>query len=196
MNAGQARAYRLVIIGDFSVGKTCLLNRFVDDHYTPYEHSTVGASYQVRNYAIDDRQIQLQMWDTAGHEKYRALGPLYFREALGAIVVFDLTSRSSFEHLDAWIASFIDVAGSAAVIAIAGNKSDLTAEHQVTEEEGRTFARGKKAIFAVTSARTGSGVEEFFDELIREVVRRTVERAKISGNTDWKVQADGTSCFC
>jgi small GTP-binding protein len=181
MQPARPPVSRVVIIGDFSVGKTCLVNRFVDDNFTPYQQSTVGADYQVRDYAIDGRQVQLQMWDTAGHEKYRALGPLYFRDALGAVVVYDLTSRASFDSLEMWIRYFTAVAGSGSVIAIAGNKSDLTADYQVTVEEGRGFACEKGAIFGATSAKTGSGVKEFFHEFIGEVVRRNAGGVRLNG---------------
>jgi small GTP-binding protein len=196
MNPSRPLSYRVVIIGDFSVGKTCLFNRFIADNYTPYEQSTVGADYQVRNYEIDGRQVELQMWDTAGHEKYRALTPLYFRDALGAVVVYDLTSRSSFNSLEMWINSFLDVAGGRSVIAIAGNKSDLTSDYQVSVEEGRGFAVAKNALFGATSARTGSGVKEFFHAFIAEVVRRKVGSVTRNETAVLMTGTNGNSCDC
>jgi Ras-related protein Rab-6A len=196
MRPGYSVRYRLVLIGDFSVGKTCLLNRFVDDHYTPYGQSTVGADYRLQNYDIDGKTIEIQVCDTAGHEKYRAVSPMYFRDALGAVIVFDLTSRSSFTNLEMWISSFIDVVGAGSVIAIAGNKSDLTAEYQVTVEEGRSFASEKNAFFAATSAKTGDGVRELFHDLIAAVVRRKKESVDTRERQIGSSEGDADACGC
>ncbi|KAH0791352.1 small GTP-binding protein [Histomonas meleagridis] len=161
---------RVVLIGDTSVGKTCLLGQLIDNKFDPAEQSTVGANYQIFNEEIDGYKVEVQIWDTAGQEKFKSLGPIYFRNALGALAVYDITNKNTFEHLEDWIKSFTDIAGNESTVFIVANKSDLVQEQEVEFTDAKNYAnqRGYKAF--ETSAKTGQGVQELFSDLAKTIL--------------------------
>jgi len=161
---------RVVTIGDESVGKTSLTARLVNNRFNQYEPSTVGANYQEYSVFVKDSSISIQIWDTAGQEKFKSLSPIYYRNASAAVVVFSLTSRRTFEKLNDWINSFMEVAGNGAIVYIAANKSDLTSEFEVTIEETREWAKSCGYKYFVTSAKTGEGVCDMFTELANDIL--------------------------
>jgi small GTP-binding protein len=127
--------------------------------------------------------VEIQLWDTAGQEQYRALGPVYYRNASAAIVVFDLANRSSFMNLGDWISSFRDVCTISAVVIVVGNKSDR-AERAVQSEEAKAWARGRNASYVETSAKTGQGVRVLFDELVSLLAPSLVDVAESPRGVD------------
>lgn len=153
---------RIVLIGDSSVGKTCMISRLIENRSNAAERPTIGANYQLFGTECDGVRVQLQIWDTAGQEKYRSLGPIYFRNAVGAVVVYDVSVRETFVHLDEWISSFVNVAGPETTLFIVGNKTDMAEYRQVTVEEGEAVAKEYNGGFFETSAQTGDGVQELF----------------------------------
>ncbi|OHT03122.1 small GTP-binding protein [Tritrichomonas foetus] len=161
---------RVVVIGDSSVGKTSILNQLVEHTFNPFEPSTVGSNYQLYVEEIQGTKVEIQIWDTAGQEKFRSLGPIYFRNAVAAIAVYDQTNRLTFEHLDKWIHDFTEVAGATTTIAIAGNKSDLQSE-EVPFVEAEKWANDRKYLIAQTSALTGAGVKELFKKLAVSILQ-------------------------
>jgi small GTP-binding protein len=173
MQVADPQAYhgRIVLIGDSSVGKTSLLNRLVEGRYDLFEPSTVGANYKTYRTEIDRLPVELQIWDTAGQEKFAALGPIYFRNAQGAVAVFDVTNHDTFSHLEKWISSFSEVAGGESVVIVVGNKIDL-AERSVSRGEAAGLAERSRFRFFEASAKTGQGVKDIFDHIAREMVGR------------------------
>jgi small GTP-binding protein len=167
---GQKTRCRVVLVGSASVGKTSILSQLVDHKFSADEKSTIGVNYQIYSTQVDSIDVELQVWDTAGQEKYRSLGPVYYRGALGAIAVYDITNRRTFLGLDAWIQAFCEVVGAHAKVAVVGNKADLAESCEVNESEGREFAERNGYLFFTTSARTGHGIEQIFDELARAVL--------------------------
>ena len=165
---------RVVVIGDPSVGKTSILNQLIDKTFNPYEHSTIGANYQFYTQDVDGTRVEIQIWDTAGQEKFRSLGPIYFRNSIGALAVYDITNRDSFNNLQEWIRTFTEVAGSDVIICIVGNKCDLP-QRVVTMQEAEEFlkssANPQNYLFFETSAKTGLGVNELFLRLAEELVK-------------------------
>ncbi|KAH0788481.1 small GTP-binding protein [Histomonas meleagridis] len=163
---------RVVLIGDASVGKTCLLGQLIDNKFNPSEQSTIGANYQIYNEEIDGIKAEVQIWDTAGQEKFRSLGPIYFRNALGAVAVFDITNKSTFDHLDEWIKSFTDASGTESTIFVVANKSDMVQEQKISFSQVQAYAeqRGYRAF--ETSAKTGQGVQELFSELAKTILNK------------------------
>jgi small GTP-binding protein len=161
---------RIVAIGDSAVGKTCLINRLMEERFNPTEPTTIGANWQLFIYEIGADRIELQIWDTAGQEKFRSLGPLYYRNAVGAVAVYDVTNRSSFNNLDSWIAAFTATAGTDVTIAIAANKCDLQDARQVTVKEGKDWATARGYLVYETSAKTGQNVPTLFRALAEMVL--------------------------
>jgi small GTP-binding protein len=183
---------RIVTIGEPSVGKTSIVNR-VTDKFNELEEPTVGAAWQLITQTKDGKTIELQIWDTAGQEKFRALGPLYYRDAQVAIVVYDITNRPSFEMLEPWIEGFTSVAGSDSDIVVVGNKTDLESERDVTQKEGRDWAVDRGLRFFETSAKTGANVKELF-EALGDIVSQKISRGVRHGSTDIAVQQDQQGC--
>ena len=156
---------RVVTIGDASVGKTSLTNRLTDGEFNLYETPTIGANYLTYVTTVDNEKIELQVWDTAGQEKFKSLTPIYFRNSAAAVAVFSLTSRQSFEGILHWISLFLEVAGNTSVVYVCGNKCDCVDEIEVPVDEVKQWAKENKFKFFITSAKTMEGVKEMFNSL-------------------------------
>lgn len=166
--------FRVVTIGDSSVGKTCIINRFLRDTFDVDEPNTIGALYDSFVQEYNGRTIEIQLWDTAGQEQYRALGPVYFRSAAAALVVFDLTNRESFNNLMDWIKAFRSVSGENTVLIVIGNKCDLS-DRQIQTIEAKEWAKDHDCSYVETSAKTGQGVKVLFDALVTSVAQANFE---------------------
>jgi len=154
--------FKYIIIGDTGVGKSCLLLQFTDKRFQPVHDLTIGVEFGARMITIDNRQVKLQIWDTAGQESFRSITRSYYRGAAGALLVYDITRRETFNHLTRWLEEARQNANSSMVIMLIGNKSDLDHRRQVTKEEGEKFAKEHGLIFLETSAKTAANVEEAF----------------------------------
>ena len=179
----SASLFRVVTIGDSSVGKTSIINNLTHSGFDINEPSTIGANFVLYVQEVDGQRTELQIWDTAGQERFRSLGPIYYRNSAAALVVFDLTHNESFENLTTWIDAFTEIAGAKALIAIIGNKSDLKNDIKVDPERARTWSQDRGYLYFSTSARTGDGI----DEALREVAARLCDRRRTE--LDAKVEA-------
>ena len=157
--------YRVVAIGDSSVGKTCIINRFLRNTFDEEEPNTIGALYDSFVHEANGTTIEVQLWDTAGQEQYRSLGPVYFRAAAAAIAVFDLSNLVSFNSLSEWIHAFRSVSGESTLVIVAGNKCDLP-NRVVSVQEAKQWASENSCHYVETSAKTGQGIKVLFDELM------------------------------
>ena len=159
---------KLVFIGDPGVGKTCIISRFLKGTFDADQITTVGASYASKTIKISEtnESLTLDIWDTAGQEKYRSLTRIFFQGAKLAILVYDITRKDSFENLkNVWLKELKDHADKNVVLGVAGNKSDLYEKEEVPEQEAREYAKSIGAIFCLTSAQNNSGIEELFEEM-------------------------------
>merc|ERR1712244_184218 len=138
---------KYIIIGDTGVGKSCLLLQFTDKRFQPVHDLTIGVEFGARMINIDGKQIKLQIWDTAGQESFRSITRSYYRGAAGALLVYDMTRRDTFNHLTTWLEDARQHSNSNMVIMLIGNKSDLEARRDVRKEEGEAFAREHGLIF-------------------------------------------------
>ena len=161
---------KLIVVGDQSTGKTCLLNRFVNGAFEENYQATIGLDFQSKNITIHDQDVRLILYDTAGQEKFRSLIPMYIRDAQIILLIYDIANRESFDSLPKWIQEVLDIKNSEAVIALIGNKNDLENERKVTFEEGKKFADDNKYIFQEVSAKSGKNVETFFGVQLFEAV--------------------------
>jgi len=157
-----AYLFKYIIIGDTGVGKSCLLLQFTDKRFQPVHDLTIGVEFGARMVTIDNRQIKLQIWDTAGQESFRSITRSYYRGAAGALLVYDITRRETFNHLTRWLEEARQNANGSMVIMLVGNKGDLDHKRQVSKEEGEKFAKENGLIFLETSAKTAANVEEAF----------------------------------
>jgi Ras-related protein Rab-4B len=160
---------KVVLVGSVAVGKTSLLNQLVDRKFNLDEVSTLGANFQVFYAEFDEMRVEIQIWDTAGGERFSSLGPIYYRGARGAVIVYDVTSRESFEGLEKWIESVKEIARDV-VIFIVGNKKDLEKERQVSYKEASKYAEQNDYDFYETSALSGDGVEDVFMKMATKLV--------------------------
>ncbi|EAY20809.1 Ras family protein [Trichomonas vaginalis G3] len=193
--------FRSVTIGDSSVGKTCIVNRFLQDKFDPAEPNTIGTLYESFTDHRDGHDLEIQIWDTAGQEQYRSLGPIYYRSSLAAIVVFDITNRKSFEDVNEWVSEFRNVAGENTIVVLVGNKIDLP-ERAVEKDEAEEWAHKNNCIYAETSARSGAGIKQLFTTLVDELMKmyngddgmKVVSRSKV--NTPDKVDTNEKKTGC
>lgn len=148
--------------GDTSVGKSCLVVRFVRGEYFDYQEPTIGAAFLTQTVVLDDCVVRFELWDTAGQERYRSLAPMYYRGAAGAVVVFDVTNRDSFEGAKGWVKELMKKGDPNVVIALAGNKADIKEGRAVSAEEARDYAKENGIIYFDTSAKSGLNVKEMF----------------------------------
>eukprot|EP01114_Cavostelium_apophysatum_P010995 TRINITY_DN2515_c0_g1_i1.p1 TRINITY_DN2515_c0_g1~~TRINITY_DN2515_c0_g1_i1.p1 ORF type:complete len:217 (+),score=51.08 TRINITY_DN2515_c0_g1_i1:140-790(+) len=173
--AAPDHVFKLIIIGESGVGKSCLLLQFADNNFTTSFISTIGVDFKVKTVEVDGKTIKLQIWDTAGQEKFKTITTGYYRGSHGIVVVYDVTDRNSFEKLTNWLHQ-IDVNADATVDKmIVGNKIDLESSRQVTYHEAKEFAISKGDIpFVETSAKTSKNVQEAFEILARKIKERVI----------------------
>merc|ERR1719384_609551 len=170
-----AYLFKYIIVGDMAVGKSCLLLQFTDKRFRAESNPTIGVDFGARSITIDRKQIKLQIWDTAGQEAFRSITRSYYRGAAGALLVYDITRRDTFNHLTTWLEDARQHSNSNMVIMLIGNKSDLEARRDVKREEGEAFAREHGLIFMETSAKTAANVEEAFINTAREIYDKIQE---------------------
>ena len=163
--------YKLIFLGDQSVGKSCILNRFMNDTFTEEYEATIGLDFQSKNVQIDNQDIHLLLYDTAGQEKFRALIPMYTRDANIILLVYDVTSKDSFLHLSDWFKDLTNVKKEEVIFAVVGNKIDLDDRREVNSNEGENYAKEHDFIFAEVSAKTGDGFSELFYKNLFEKIR-------------------------
>merc|ERR1712093_520067 len=164
-----AYLFKYIIIGDTGVGKSCLLLQFTDKRFRADHDLTIGVEFGARLVTIDGKQIKLQIWDTAGQESFRSITRSYYRGAAGALLVYDITRRETFNSLASWLDDARQHANANMTIMLIGNKSDLTHRRAVTTEEGEAFAQEHGLVFMETSAKTAHNVEEAFINTARKI---------------------------
>ncbi|KIY46324.1 ras-domain-containing protein [Fistulina hepatica ATCC 64428] len=162
--------FKLVLLGESAVGKSSLVLRFVKDQFDDYRESTIGAAFLTQTVPLDENTtIKFEIWDTAGQERYKSLAPMYYRNANCAVVVYDITQTASLEKARTWIRELQRQADPSIIIALCGNKTDLSIRRQVTQEEAKKYAEEEGLMWAETSAKTGEGVNEIFTAIARKL---------------------------
>merc|ERR1712166_365606 len=164
--------FKYIIIGDTGVGKSCLLLQFTDKRFQPVHDLTIGVEFGARMISIDSKNIKLQIWDTAGQESFRSITRSYYRGAAGALLVYDITRRETFNHLTRWLEEARQNANSNMVIMLIGNKSDLEHRRAVSSEEGQQFAQEHGLVFLETPAKTAANVEDAFFETAKDIYNK------------------------
>ncbi|XP_044858330.1 ras-related protein Rab-19 isoform X2 [Mauremys mutica] len=163
--------FKIILIGDSNVGKTCVVHRFKSGQYHEKQQNTIGVDFTVRSLEIDGKKIQV--WDTAGQERFRTITQSYYRSAHGAILAYDLTRRSTFESIPHWINEIEKYGAANLVLMLIGNKSDVAENRQVLFEDACTLAE-KHGLLAVleTSAKEAQNVDEVFTLMAKELIAR------------------------
>mmetsp|Transcript_48433 Transcript_48433/g.92663 ORF Transcript_48433/g.92663 Transcript_48433/m.92663 type:complete len:216 (-) Transcript_48433:304-951(-) len=157
--------YKLVFLGDQSVGKTSIITRFMYDKYDNTYQATIGIDFLSKTMYLEDRTVRLQLWDTAGQERFRSLIPSYIRDSSVAVVVYDVSNRATFLNTARWIEEVRTERGSDVIIVLVGNKTDHVEKRQVSIEEGDAKARELGVLFIETSAKAGFNIKALFRKI-------------------------------
>lgn len=163
--ASSLNKYKLVFLGEQAVGKTSIITRFMYDTFDNNYQATIGIDFLSKTLYLEERAVRLQLWDTAGQERFRSLIPSYIRDSSAAVVVYDISNRASFINTTKWIEDVRAERGKDVVIALVGNKTDLSDRRQVSPEEGEQKAREQGILFIETSAKAGHNVKSLFRKL-------------------------------
>jgi small GTP-binding protein len=173
----ETQKYKLVLLGDTSVGKSCLAERFVKDKFMDYQEPTIGAAFLTKKFKINKEIIVFEIWDTAGQERYKSLAPMYYRGALAALVVYDITNNDSLIGAKAWIKELRKRGQTGCIIAIVGNKTDLEEKRQVSTLKARNYAIEQSCIHIETSAKTAHNVERLFEIIASRLPKKNIINA-------------------
>ena len=188
---GEAAEVKLVIVGNTSVGKTCVVKRATTNLFNEETVATLGASYVSKTVVVDDVEVRLQIWDTAGQERYRGMTPMYYRGAQVAVLVYAIDDISSFEGIASWIQSLEENADKDIIKILVANKVDLEEKRAVTPEEGKGAAEKYGcAHFVEVSAKTGREIDDLFATIPRLYLERRGNNEEQEVKNVVKLKAD------
>eukprot|EP00922_Rhytidocystis_sp_ex-Travisia-forbesii_P070089 GHVS01104769.1.p1 GENE.GHVS01104769.1~~GHVS01104769.1.p1 ORF type:complete len:232 (+),score=26.22 GHVS01104769.1:52-696(+) len=188
--------FKLVLLGDASVGKSCLVVRFAKDEFYEYQEPTIGAAFMTQSVTLPDSVVKFEIWDTAGQERYRSLAPMYYRGAAAAVIVYDITCKESFDGAKSWVNELQAVHSPDIVIALAGNKDDLESGRAVDYELASQYAADNQIMYMETSAKSGHNVNELFQEIARRLPKNRREQDPNAGFQINKTPGESRSGWC
>lgn len=162
--------YKLLLIGDSGVGKSCILTRFADSVYADCQTSTIGVDFKIRTIEIEDKRVKLQIWDSAGQERFRTIAAAYYRGAHGVGIVFDITDEKSFLSVEnSWLEEIENNTSSSIRTLLIGNKCDLESQREVSRDDAESLARKYGMRYIETSAKTAENVFEAFVTISKDI---------------------------
>lgn len=176
--------FKVVLIGDSAVGKSQLLARFSRNEFSLDSKATIGVEFQTRTLEIDHKTVKAQIWDTAGQERYRAVTSAYYRGAVGAMLVYDITKRPSFDHVARWLEELRGHADKNIVIMLVGNKTDLGSLRAVPTEDAKEFAEKENLFFIETSALEATNVDTAFVNVLTEIYRVVSKKSLVANEAE------------
>jgi len=170
--AAPATRIKVVSMGDEGVGKSCLIKRYCEEKFVSKHVSTIGVDFGVKPVPMQGQTVRVNFWDLAGGEEYFEIRNEFYKDAQGAIVVFDVGDRQSFESMERWLKEANDHGAKDLVLAICANKSDCGGRRAVSEAEGKKWAAARSALYFETSAKDGDGVQAMFEGLFARICKR------------------------
>ncbi|KAI3461815.1 hypothetical protein Pfo_018478 [Paulownia fortunei] len=183
---GEEYLFKIVVIGDSAVGKSNLLSRFARDEFDHNSKATIGVEFQTQVLEVDGKEVKAQVWDTAGQERFRAVTSAYYRGAVGALVVYDISRKTTFDSIKRWLDELSTHCDTAVATMLVGNKCDLENIREVSVEEGKSLAEEEGLFFIETSALDSTNVNKAFEIVIREIYEK-VSR-KILNSDSYKAE--------
>ena len=193
----QLKEAKVVMLGSTTVGKSSIVTMLTRGTFSENTASTIGAAFLSKTISIGDTELKLQIWDTGGSERYRAMAPMYFQNAQAAIIVYDITVSSTFQDVEQWLKDLREKGPTDIIIALAGNKSDLADKRKVKTEEAQTFAsKHQIPIFKETSALNGTNINEIFNCVAAEIAKGKPKPDIDSINIDLSVKPEPQGCAC
>ena len=162
--------YKLLLLGDSTVGKTCFLIKYTDQSFQDIHMATIGLDYRVKTMKLkNNKEVKIQIWDTAGQDRFRSITKNYYKGSHGIILIYDITNRRTFENVQKWISQIREETSQNVVIYLIGNKIDMKEERKVSAEEGKKLADELGLPFMETSAKEGININEVFDDIVEKV---------------------------
>ena len=190
----EETVYKVLLLGDTTVGKTCFLMKYTDKTFQDIHMATIGLDYRLKTMKLKSgKDIKLQIWDTAGQDRFRAITKNYYKGSHGIILIYDVTNLQTFENVKNWVNQIREEASTKVVIYIAANKIDMETERKVTKQEGESLAQELGFPFMETSAKSGININETFEDLVERI-------DKVYGNVPQKpiknklYKANGKKC--
>ncbi|KAI4302721.1 hypothetical protein MLD38_038438 [Melastoma candidum] len=208
-HSGEEYLFKIVIIGDSAVGKSNLLSRYARNEFNPHSKATIGVEFQTQSMDIHGKEVKAQIWDTAGQERFRAVTSAYYRGAVGALVVYDISRRTTFDNVGRWLDELKTHSDTTVVKMLVGNKCDLENIRDVSVEEGKSLAESEGLFFMETSALDSTNVKKAFEIVIKEIydnvsrkvlnsdsykAELSVNRVTLASNGDGSKQGGTFSC--
>ncbi|XP_044305066.1 ras-related protein Rab-25 [Varanus komodoensis] len=172
--------FKVVLIGESGVGKTNLLSRFTRNEFSHDSRTTIGVEFSTRTILVGDALVKAQIWDTAGLERYRAITSAYYRGAVGALLVFDITKHQTYDVVERWLKELYDHAEATIVVMLVGNKTDLAQAREVPAEEAKMYAENNGLLFVETSALDSTNVELAFETVLRGIFNKVQKQKQKS----------------
>ena len=174
--------YKILLLGDSEVGKSCFLMRYADNVFVENYISTIGLDYKLKYIQIESGEIiKVQLWDTAGQDRYRTIAKNYYKGSHGILLLYDVTKKESFDNIKEWIKQIREEVSEKTIIFLVGNKIDKTDVRKITTEEGAKLAEEYKLPFYETSAKTGENIEDIFNALYKKIGEVYTEFSKSNG---------------
>ncbi|XP_072979171.1 ras-related protein RABA5e-like [Typha angustifolia] len=208
---GEEYLFKVVIIGDSAVGKSNLLSRYARNEFNLHSKATIGVEFQTQSMEIDGKEVKAQIWDTAGQERFRAVTSAYYRGAVGALVVYDISRRTTFDSVSRWLQELSTHSETTIARMLVGNKCDLENIRDVSVEEGKNLAEAEGLFFIETSALDSTNVKKAFEIVIREIydnvsrkvlnsdsykAQLSVNRVSLTSNTDDESKKTSSKFSC
>ncbi|KAL7079863.1 hypothetical protein ACQ4LE_000088 [Meloidogyne hapla] len=172
-----AKSFKIVLLGEGAVGKTSLMLRYTENKFINEHISTIQAAFASKQLIVDNERVELAIWDTAGQERFHALGPIYYRDSHGALLVYDITDRHSFERVKKWVEELLQMLGDTVTLFVVGNKVDLESSRVISVEEAASYASSINTQFLECSAKTNEGVDEVFDAIATAILKKAREQS-------------------
>lgn len=172
LTENQNYVFKLVLVGDSGVGKSCLMHHFIYNRFKRDTTQTIGVDFSAKSVRLGNQDIKLQIWDTAGQEKFRSVARSYYRGSIGIIILYDITKPESFRHVPTWLTDVKNTARSECSVCVVGNKSDLTDQRVIKYNDGAKYCQENNLLHFECSAYTGENVDEIFITLSRHIINK------------------------
>ena len=171
MSEKKEPLYKILLLGDSSVGKTCFFMRFIENTFQEIHMSTIGLESKVKKIKLDDdREVKIQLWDTAGQERFHSITKNYYKTAHGIILIYDVTEKLTYENIKKWVTQIREEVSSKVTIVLVGNKIDEVEKRKVTKEEGEAMAKECQISYYDCSAKTGENIDQIFNDLVKKTI--------------------------
>ena len=175
--------YKILLLGDSSVGKSCLLKRYTDNTFLDIHISTIGLGYKLKEVKLKDgKTVKVQIWDTAGQDRFRAITKNYYKGAQGIALIYDITNQITFENVRKWIDQIKEEVSEKVPIILVGNKIDIVERRVIKKEDGESMAKEYGLLFSECSAKTGENIDSTFNQLVEKTVEN-YSKVKAKGET-------------